>query len=152
VVLAQLTNGNLASSQAALDQTERVAAADQDTFIDQAVRPLDRSILREAHASGWLGDLPADLDRLTAGDYERPRRPDANRLRTRQAAELALQLGVSPTTVQAEMGYNFEDETRQAAADLAFAAAQGVTLRAAPSAPEPIDPDEPDDDHPQVSP
>lgn len=128
VVLAQLTNGNLASSQAALDQTERVAASDQDTFIAQAVQPLDRSILREAHASGWLGDLPGDLDRLAAGDYERPRRPDANRLRTRQAANEARKLGVSPTTIHAEMGYNFEDETRQTAADLAFALSQGVVL------------------------
>lgn len=128
VVLAQLTNANLASSQAALDQTERVAAADQDVFIEQAVRPIDRSILREAHASGWLPGLPADLDALSAGDYERPRRPDANRLRTRQAAELADKLGVSPTTIHAEMGYSYEDEIRQRAADLAFAEAQGVAL------------------------
>jgi capsid protein len=126
VVLCQLTNGNMASSQAALDQFERAITVYQNAFIETVVRPMDRSLLRESVARGWLGDLPADLDALVVGSYRRPRRPDANRLRTRQAAQAFVALGGSPTTAHAEMGTDYEDETRQAAADAAFAKAQGV--------------------------
>lgn len=138
VVLAQLTNSNMASSQAALDQFERAITVYQDVFIEQIVRQIDRSILREAAARGWLGDVVVDLNRLTMGDYRRPRRPDANRLRTREAAAKFIEIGGSYATAHGEMGSDFEDEIRQRAADERFAVSQGIDLRAAPPSAAPM--------------
>jgi capsid protein len=147
VVLAQLTNGNMASSQAALDQFERAITVYQDVFIEQVARPIDRSVLRESAARGQLGAVDPDLDRLTLGDYRRPRRPDANRLRTREAAARFIEIGGSFTTAHGEIGSDFEDEIRQRAADESFAAAQGIDLHTAPEpAAAPAQPDDSADD------
>jgi hypothetical protein len=115
-VLCQLTDANLAAAQAALDQAERTSAIYQRQWIEQAQRHRDAVTIREGWARGELGDL-ADTPDLYVGEWQRPRRADANRLRTRQAAELALKLGISPSTVCDEMGYDFESEQERTAED-----------------------------------
>jgi capsid protein len=165
-VLHQLTEGNLATAQAALDQADKTTQRYQNGVIAAVCEPLNASTLDEAHARGTLG-LPASvpLSAITAGTWDRPRRADANRLRTRQAAELGLSLGVSPSTTLAEMGYSYTDEVLRTKADQAYAAAHGVTLTLGPQAPQPAAPapapapepaepdadDEPEDDQPTTN-
>jgi capsid protein len=152
-VLHQLTDTNLAAAQAALDQADRTTERLQAKVIADIEQPLDESILREAVARRTVPAAP--IPALMAGSYERPRRADANRLRTRQAAELARKLGVSPSTVMAEMGYNLRDEILATEEDLRFAAAHGVDLTAADAPPaevaDPVD-DPPGDDDPADDP
>lgn len=113
-VLQQLTEANLASAQVSLDQASITAEVVQDTCIAHVEQPIDETILREGVARG-LVTVPAmaDPDLLCRGRYLRPRRPDANKQRTREAAKLALELGLSRETVFAEMGYDHEDERRR---------------------------------------
>ncbi len=122
-VLHQLTEGNLASAQAALDQADRTTTIYQDSFIADVCDPITDSIIAEAHARGALA-LPASvpLHRLQAGTYDRPRRSDANRLRSREAAAKAIELGVSPSVALAELGYNHADEVRRTKQDRALEA------------------------------
>lgn len=127
VVLCQLSNSNLAASQAALDQAERTSTAYQDGFIEQALGYIDRSYVREAWANGWFGDVPWSRA-LWEASYQRPRRADANRLRTRQAALLALQLGISPSRVYDELGEDYETEQAQQAVDRDVAQGHGNPL------------------------
>lgn len=115
-VLCQLTQSNMASSQAALDQTDRMAGIYQVGWLEQAQSHIDHAAIRESWARGVFGDIPWTRDLLT-GDWQRPRRSDANRLRSRQAAVLALQLGYSPSTVHDELGSDFEREQERKAED-----------------------------------
>ena len=127
-VLRQLTNSNMASAQAALDQTEKTSTGYQNTFITYVKEPMDESIVREAEARGRIIVPVPDMERLADFTYQRPRRADANRQRTREAATTFVKLGGSLTKAFAEMGYDFEDEVRQRKQDDAFLAAQGVEI------------------------
>lgn len=120
-VLCQLTNSNMAAAQAALDQAERTTSIHQRQWLEQAGCHLDHSVIREARARGAFGPLDQipDTPDLYAGEWQRPRRADANRLRTRQAALLALKLGYSPSTVHDELGSDFEREQERLAEDRA---------------------------------
>ncbi len=119
-VLCQLTDSNMAAAQAALDQAERTTSIWQRQWIDQAQSHIDHSTIRESWARApqgtALASVPWSKD-LLAGEWQRPRRADANRLRSRQAAVLALQLGYSPSTVHDELGSDFEREQERKAED-----------------------------------
>jgi capsid protein len=143
-VLHQLTEGNLASAQAALDQADKTTTVYQDGVIDEISCHLDTSIISEGAARDRF-DLPASvpLDRLLVGTYDRPRKADANRQRTREAAKLAIELGVAPSTALAEMGYNYADEVRRSKHDADFAA---EILGPPPAQPAPPAPDAPADE------
>jgi lambda family phage portal protein len=146
-VLQQLTDANLASAQVSLDQVDKVNTALQDLVIIHACQPMDEWIVREELARGRLR-LPAGVEELCdvmVGTYRRPRRPDANKQRTREAAAAFLAMGGSPSTAFAEMGYDWQDECEQRAQDLAFAAAKGVPVLPAP---KPAD-EKPAEDKPQ---
>lgn len=137
-VLQQLTEANLASAQVALDQADLTSNAIQDLMTTHWERPIDQSILAEEMLRGRLdvGATPWDL--ATNLRYLRPRRPDANKQRTREAAKTFIELGGSRTTAFAEMGYDLEEEISQRAQDDQFIAGQGVVLvdaAAAPAAP-----------------
>jgi len=153
-VLHQLTEGNLASAQAALDQADKTTSVYQDGVIEEISCHLDASIIAEAQARDRFA-LPSGvpLERLTVGTYDRPRRADANRLRTREAAAKAIELGVSPSTALAEMGYNHADETRRTKQDRAFEAEilGPPPAPLAPAAP-PAEPDEAEDPVDDVEP
>ncbi len=126
-VVHQLTDANLASAQAALDQAEQTFADYHAEFCESVCRPIDLSLIHQAKLDG---ELPAELDadRAVAGDYSRPRRSDANRLRSSQAAQMRLDMGVSRTTVFAELDYDFENETRKRVEEDRFLQAQGVVV------------------------
>ncbi len=115
-VLAQLTTGSLSSSQAAIDQVERTSAIYQRTWIQQVQLHTDGAAIREGWARGQFGAIgwsPA----LALGDWQRPRRSDANRLRSRQAAVLAKQLGFSLSTIHDDLGSDYEREQERLAED-----------------------------------
>lgn len=143
-VLQQLTDANLAAAQVALDQADKTFSRHQDDHIEQVETHIDEAIVREEIARGRL-DLPTDdVALILAGRYQRPRRADANRQRTREAAKAFVDMGGSRSTAFAEMGYEFEDEIRQRAQDDAFMDAQGVSAAAAaPGFPSPSPPPPP---------
>lgn len=156
VVMCQLTNANLAAAQAALDQVSRVCGDYQSDFIAEWCQPMDESVLREALARQRVVTIAEDWDTIRASTYDRPRLADANRQRSRQAAQLNLSLGISPSTTSAELGYNWAEEIRRTAADIAMANAHGVRLPGLNPAPAPaaepdgnetdeVDPDAADD-------
>jgi hypothetical protein len=142
-VLCQLTDANMASAQAALDQAERTTGIYQRQWLEQAGRHLDGSIIREEWARGTLGEVPLDAE-LFRGEWQRPRRADANRLRTRQAALLALKLGFSPSTIHDELGSDFESEQERLAEDRGVSQRTGNTFPpdGASTNAERVDPDD----------
>lgn len=149
-VLHQLTEGNLASAQAALDQADRTTTIYQDGFIADVCDPITDSIIAEAQARGAFAVAArVPLHRLQVGTYDRPRRSDANRLRSREAAAKAVELGVSPSVALAELGYNHADEVRRTKQDRAL---EAELLGPPPAPPAPLpapvedDQPEPEDD------
>jgi hypothetical protein len=115
-VLAQLTNAGLASAQAAIDQVERTTGIWQRTWIQQVLVHVDGASIREGWGRGVFGAIPWS-PALLAGEWQRPRRSDANRLRSRQAAVLAKQLGFSLSTIHDDLGSDYEQEQERLAED-----------------------------------
>jgi capsid protein len=132
-------DASFSASQVGLDQADKTIGTFQSGFIDYVVDPIDRSLIRESIARGRLPVAapvdPDGWDDLCHCTYKLPRKPDANRLRTRQAAGKAVELGASYSTVFSELGMDFEDEIRQRRADEALAKSQGVLLAASPAPP-----------------
>jgi hypothetical protein len=124
-VMCQLTDANMASAQAALDQAERTSTYHQRQWIEQVQTGRDACTVREAWVRGQLGPVAWGPE-LYAATWQRPRRADANRQRTRQAAMLSLQLGISPSTICDEMGYDYAVECERTAEDRATADRAGV--------------------------
>ncbi len=127
-VMQQLTEANLASAQVALDQADKTFSALQDLAIAKVERPIDEAFIREGVARGLVkpGKVPDAL--LFASRYLRPRRPDANKQRTREAAAQFIELGGSRSTAFAEMGYDFEEETLARKQNDDFQAKHGVVV------------------------
>lgn len=137
-VLQQLTDSNMAAAQVALDQADLTSTALQDLMIGGWERPIDDAILAEEVARGRLDFGGVEWDLAADARYLRPRRPDANKERTRNAAQKFIDLGGSYTTAFAEMGYDFEEEIPQRAQDEQLLARQGVRVgKAAAPAPAP---------------
>jgi lambda family phage portal protein len=110
-VMQQLTEANLASAQVALDQADKTFSSLQDLAIAKVERPIDEAFIREGVARGLVKPGKTPLPLLFASRYLRPRRPDANKQRTREAAAQFIELGGSRSTAFSEMGYDFEEET-----------------------------------------
>lgn len=123
-VMCQLTDANMAAAQAALDQAERTSSIYQRQWLEQAGSHFDYSLIREAWAKGTFGDVPFDRQLLRC-TWQRPRRSDANRLRSRQAAVLGASLGMSMSTIHDELGTDFDDEQIKLAENRAVAAEHG---------------------------
>lgn len=141
LVLQQLTDANLAAAQVALDQADVAAGDFQNLLIEQGRSHIDQSFVREGIARGMIAakaDTIEDCERLAAGTYTRPRKPDANKQRTAQRAQLFMSMGGSPTTAFAEMGYVFVDEIRQRKIDGDLADSLGILIPGlnAPAVPE----------------
>ncbi len=133
-VMQQLTEANLASAQVALDQADKTFSALQDLVICKVERPIDEALLREGVARKLIvpgaGTTPAMLN---AARYLRPRRPDANKQRTRDAALLFIDMGGSRTTAFSEMGYDFEEETLLRKQNDDFQKKHGVVIALPPA-------------------
>jgi lambda family phage portal protein len=139
-VMQQLTDANLASAQVALDQADKTFSALQDLAIAKVERPIDEAFIREGVARGLLKPGKVEPALLLASRYLRPRRPDANKQRTRDAALLFVDMGGSRSTAFAEMGYDFEEETLTRKQNDDFQKKHGVVL-VAPPADAPKSPD-----------
>ena len=147
-VLAQLTNANLASSRAAMDQAERRAETRQNDHIAQVSEILDESIIVEAIARRQLGNV-VSRQRAIEGDYTRPRGWITDRLKEANADKIDLELGISPSRIHERRGLDFRAEIRRAEQDHAYAEKHGIDVGTLPNAgqPAPEDtPPEPDDE------
>jgi capsid protein len=124
-VLMQLQDANMAAAQAALDQADQSSAVYQRQWIEQVQRHRDAVTIREAWARGDLGAI-AETQDLYAGDWQRPRRSVANRLRAWQAVEIGMRLGLSPSTGFDELGHDFEMECERGSEDRSTASRTGA--------------------------
>jgi len=120
-VLRDLPKSNMASSRAALMQAWRSFTSEAQDMIDDVCKPLVKSLIYEDISRSRL-ILPTgrDVNIAAYGSYNPPERLVVDDLREMQATESRLKIGVSPTTVFREKGYEFEDETRQKAIDKAL--------------------------------
>jgi len=126
-VMQQLTQANLASSRAALDQADRSGECFQQDLVDDFDAPINETIIREDVARGRLKLNVADGDwsRALRGRYLGPRRWSTDKLKDADAATSWIKLGVAPSTAFADQGMVYEEEVAQAAQDAAYRAAQG---------------------------
>jgi capsid protein len=150
IVLAQMSQANLASSRAALDQAERKARGWQDAHIAQCTSVIDESILRESMVRGVLS--VRGLSDAMRGHYLRPKSWSTDRSKDAAAAINQIKIGRSPDSVFAEIyGEDFEGQVRRQAENMAFAAAQGVDIHTMIGVPDasPSDEDDEQEDEPE---
>jgi capsid protein len=138
-----------ASSRSLWQQYWQRCAVWQTEAIEQATRKIDESILREASARGQIS-LGDDWSRIMRGRYARPPRIMPDPLKEAQAAQLWLEVGRSYTSVFAEAGIDFVEETMQRHQDDALRSEQGVGQ--APAEPVDTEPEEPDPVEPEPEP
>jgi lambda family phage portal protein len=130
-VLARLTRTNMAASRSAMMLAHRTFRREQEEHIAQGYEPMISALIVEGVARGEIDAQDGiDRDRLCAGKYLRPAVLWPDPLKEVQAAKAKRDLGISPSTVVAELGEDFEDEIRQTAQDRKFAKAQGVDITA----------------------
>ncbi len=130
-VLARLTRTNMAASRSAMMLAFRTFRREQEEHIAQGYDPMISALILEGVARGEIDAAPdVDRDRLCAGKYLRPAVMWPDPLKEVLAAKAKRDLGISPSTVVADLGEDFEDEIRQTAQDMKFAQAQGVDLTA----------------------
>jgi capsid protein len=114
-----------AASRSMWQQFYERASKWQTAHIRSVTRRIDECILRERVARGLLS-LSSDWQRNLSGRYKRPSRVMPDPLKEAQAAELWHQLGVSKTTLFADAGRDFADETMQRHQDARLEQAQEV--------------------------
>ena len=136
-VLNQLTNANLASSRAALDQTERTSHGWQDDQIGSTTSVLDRSILEEGEARSMLR---VPLVEAMKGYYLRPRRWSTDRKKEADADWLDYDMGKSLSSIFAERGSDFRREAIRKKSDMEFLERLGMSPPS--KAPPPVVEDE----------
>lgn len=151
VVLAQLTQTNMAASRSAWLQLYRQSERRQDAHIAQVCKPMDMVIIAEAIASGRI-TLPAGMTLADAcrGQYIRPVRSMPDPLKEAQAVEKWVALGRDKTSLWSESaGSDYRDSVVQRAEDDKWAEEYGVEPEpepvAAPGQPAPAA--EPEDDN-----
>jgi capsid protein len=119
VVLAQLTQTNMAASRSAWLQLYRQSERRQDAHIAQVCKPMDLVIIAEAVARGEIV-IPAgmDLSDLAEGQYIRPVRSMPDPLKEAQAVAAWVELGRDKTSLWAESaGSDYRDSVVQRAED-----------------------------------
>ena len=140
-VLNQLTNANLASSRAALDQAERTSHGWQDDHIAGVTSAIDVSIFDEYAARNMLG---MTVPQAMRGYYLRPRRWSTDRKKEADADKLDYEMGKSLSSIFAEKGMDFRREAMRKKSDNDFLARLGLTVGEV--VPEPVEQEELEDD------
>lgn len=137
-----------ASSRSLWQQFYQQAEDWQADFAEEASRPINESIVREAAIDGDVSGLTEDWDRNMAGTYKGPPRVMPDPLKEAQAAEAWDRLGRSKTSAFAEQGWDYREETLAKGQERTAAQAQGLTDAVPPDDQPPPNPSEqePDDD------
>jgi capsid protein len=155
VVLQQLTDANMASSRAALDQAELTGERFQQDQVDECTHPINEGIIREDVTRKRLVVVPGDWDRICRGSYSGPRRWSTDKVKDATAAETLIGIGVSRSTAFSDLGLDYMEELALVAEEKTFAEAQGIEIAPLPTAPakpapaaepDPTDPIDPADD------
>lgn len=132
-ILQQLTDANLAAARAALDQAERAFELFQTDQQEDVESVFDEQILREEVLRGRLRLPGDDWSSIARATYLGPRRWSTDKVKDAAAGEAWIAMGMSPSTVFADQGVDYEEEVEQAAQDARYR----ETVNPKPAAPAP---------------
>lgn len=116
VVVNRLNESNMASARAALQSAWRKFNELVNRLIVHVCRPQLEWVLSEYVVRGRLS-LVGEIDRWTSGTWIGPRMPTPDFFKDTAAAKNLRELGVSPNSALAAVGFDHDDEILQTAQD-----------------------------------
>lgn len=125
-VLMHIEGVSMASGRIFIDQAQQTGTAMQNAHIAQVTHIIDKVILRESITRRRIP--VTGLQAACEGRYLRPRVADTDRNKSADAALKWWSMGLSPTTIYAESGRDFEEEMRQRKQDMAFLSELGLEV------------------------